>query len=89
MGMVREERELKGQVLEFPVLGGELVLLTNLLTPSMQGFPTPTTRFPYTNWVSTIQLNDGTNYLELASNLTGLKAQSYETALTSEASHKY
>lgn len=32
MGMVREERELKGQVLGFPLLGGKLVLLTTLLT---------------------------------------------------------
>lgn len=35
----------RGQDLGFPLVGSELVLPTTLLTPNIQSFPTPTTKF--------------------------------------------
>lgn len=93
MGMVREERELKGQVLGFPLLGGKLVLLTTLLTDTKYAsFSHINNQFSTLQTPTecpTIQLDSDTNYLELASDFTDLKAQSHEAALTSEASHKF
>lgn len=43
VGVVREKKGPKGQVLGFPSLENELVLLTTLLTTNMQAFPEPAT----------------------------------------------
>lgn len=58
----------------------------------MCGFFPHTNQFSnslHVNWVSFNQFNSDTNYLELASDSTDLRAQSHKTAVTSDASHKY